>query len=251
MHLQKEIENDNFVVKQKLTHYSIGEGLNIYNLVATASKPDSDKSEIVRNTYGICFDEELHDIHWFTNFETHAKEIFVMKKAFQKVFSKLHCSFPEFKKIFNEYVIEPESMFAALSTNDGEAEDYILVKYNEEHEKCRFFKQHATYKERWMPHLQPFNHKSRMVTSKEYDFDGLYEFLKNHRSAVVLNGIEEVHDIFDDEIIKIINFYVLVENPDDARRNVMEDLPPHVIDISKFRYPPLKVRGYNIPLNNK
>ena len=50
MHLQKEIENDNFVVKQKLTHYSIGEGLNIYNMVATASKPDSDKSEKVRNT---------------------------------------------------------------------------------------------------------------------------------------------------------------------------------------------------------
>ena len=101
-----------------------------------------------------------------------------MKKAFQKVFSKLHCSFPEFKKIFNEYVIEPESMFAALSTNDGEAEDYILVKYNEEHEKCRFFKQHATYKERWMPHLQPFNHKSRMVTSKEYVLMGYMNFWK-------------------------------------------------------------------------
>ena len=63
-----------------------------------------------------------------------------MKKAFQKVFSKLHCSFPEFKKIFNEYVIEPESMFAALSANDGEVEDYILVKYNEENS---IFTQHT------------------------------------------------------------------------------------------------------------
>lgn len=251
LHLYKEIEKDDFVVKQKLVHYSIGEGLNIYNLVATAAKPNSDKYEIVKNIYGICLDEELHDIYWFGNFETRAKEVYIMKKSFQKAFSKLHCSFPEFEKVFKEHIISPERMFLTLAANNGEIEDYILVKYNEEHEKCRFFKQNATYKERWMPHLEPFNHKTKMVTSKEYDIEPLYDFLQKHRSTVVMNGIEETHDIFDDEIIKTINFYVLVENADDAHRDIMDDLPAHVIDISRFKYPPLKARGYNIPRKHK
>ena len=85
MNLKKEIEKDNFTVEQKLIHYSIGEGLNIYNLRATASKRGGNHSELVRDVYGICFDDELHDIYWFADFETKARHIHIMKKAFRYI----------------------------------------------------------------------------------------------------------------------------------------------------------------------
>ncbi len=243
MNLKKEIEKDNFSVEQKLIHYSIGEGLNIYNLRATAKKRGGSHSELVRDTYGICFDDELHDIYWFVDFETKAKHIYVMKKAFQKAYSKMNCSFPEFHSVFEKNLVDPQKMFEVLSSNDGDIENFIIVEYDEYEERCRFYKEHSDYAQKWMPHLEPFNHKHRMVTDKEYDIDALYEFLSKNRNVVIPSGIEEVHDVFDNSVIRVLNFYVKIHDAIDAKRDLFEDLPKTAIDISAYKYPPMKIHG--------
>ncbi len=243
MNLKEEIKKNNFEVEQKLTYYSIGERLNIYNLKAIAKQSGYNRAELVQDVYGVCFDDELNDICWFTHFESKAKHIHIMRKTFQKAYSKLNCCFPEFKVAFGKYRIEPKDMFLALDLNGGIVDDFILVEYDVYEERCRFYKEHSNYAEKWMPHLEPFNHKAHMVTDKEYDIEKLYNFLKKQRGVVMLCGIMEEQDIFSDETTRYLDFYVKIDNAIDAKRDLFEDLPVSAIDISPFKYPPLKVRA--------
>ena len=235
MRLIQTIENDAFTVEQCLAHYDIGEKLQVYNLKAIASKKQGGHSEIVKNIYGFCFVDELHEIQWFSNFHSRAKDIFVVKKTFQKAYSKMHISFPSFKEVLQQHTISAENMFKTLSANDGYVEDFIILECNIDHEICRFYKEHCHFADKWIPHVEPFNHKKRMITNKEYDLGELYKFLLNRRDVVIPNGIEAVHDAFEDEIIYVLNFYVRVDNICELHEEIFEDLPKEVIDISQFK----------------
>lgn len=235
MHLKGEIENDSFVVKQKLTHYAIGEDLHVYNLRAVASKTGGNVEEIVKDDYGLCFTDELHDINWFTKFKTKSLGIYVMKQTFIKAYSRLNMSFPNFRDVFNEYIIDYKNMFETLEHNHGDIKNFIIVECDFEHEKCRFYKEHCGIEEKWMPHLEPFNHKSKMTTSENYDIDALYKYLMSRKDVTIPNGIEEVHDIFDNKTIRVLNFYVQIFTPKEAEREIYEDLPKETIDITAYR----------------
>lgn len=243
MDLKKEIKRNNFEVEQRLIYYSVGERLNIYNLKAIAKQSGCNRSELVQDTYGLCFDEELNEICWFLPFESKARHIYIMRKTFQKAYSKLNCSFPEFKAVFSKYHIDPKDMFLTLQLNGGKVENFILVEYDEYEERCRFYKEHSNYAEKWMPHLEPFNHKKHMITDKEYDIEKLYNYLQKRHGVVIPQGIIEEQDIFQDEIVRYLDFYVKIDNAVDAKRDFFEDLPKSAIDISPFKYPPLKIKA--------
>jgi hypothetical protein len=234
MVLKGEIENDSFTVKQKLTHYALGEDLQVYNLKATASKMGGQHEEVVKDIYGICFTDELQELQWFSNFESKAKYIYIMNKSFLKAYSKMHMSFPNFKDMFNRHIIKPEDMFKTLKYNNGVVDSYLLVEYDYDHEKCRFYKEHCTIEEKWIPHLEPFNHKMKMVTDEKYDIDALYLFLSSRKDVYIPNGIEVEHEIFENNIIRTLNFYVQIFKMEEADREIYEDLPTTVLDISRF-----------------
>lgn len=235
MRTKQEIENNAFEVNQRLIHYDIGENLQVYNLVATARRIGGNGEGVVKNTFGICFTDELQYIHWFSDFQTRAKNIIIVKKMFQKAYAKLHFTFPEFEEVLNAHIITPENFFKTLEINNGHVEDFILIEYDVVHEMCRFYKEHSCFEDRWMPHLEPFNHKAHMTTNKEYDLKALYEYLLRRRDVVIPNGIEVVNNIFKDETLYVLNFYVRIDNIHELHEEIFEDLPKEVIDIEKFK----------------
>lgn len=234
MKTQCAVENNYFDVRQKLLHYPIGEEIHVYHLIATAQKHGHQHSVTVKDVYGICFEQELEEILWFEDFQSKADKILVMKKQFQKAYSRTNPALPKFKDILSEYMVSPQNLFNTLNYNNGESENFLLIEYSAEDCECRFYKRKSSMQEKWMPHMEPYNHKTWMVTNQEYNLSALYEYLIQQKDVLIPNGIQEYHNIFDDEVTYALNFYVRVDNYEDAERDIFEDLPSSVIDISRF-----------------